>query len=187
MVICLELGADLHMAQRIPLSLASVKSRLLLPFWYRPTRVVPEKGPLNGCVCVVVVVVCVQICLHTVQLMPLPSPNPIISCQFQTRFTFLVPAYPGCRGTEAVDVCSSSRLLSLCGSVVTVSALHVVLSGRPSGPPSRRIRSPSRLAARERCRGTVEARRCGDPARSGVHIGGRPATRAEPAACGADV
>ena len=32
------------------LSLASVKSRLVLPFWYRFTRVVPEKGPLNGCV-----------------------------------------------------------------------------------------------------------------------------------------
>jgi len=34
------------------LSLASVKSRLVLPFWYRLTRVVPNKGPLNGCVCV---------------------------------------------------------------------------------------------------------------------------------------
>ena len=34
------------------LSLASVESRLVLPFWYRLTRVVPEKGPLNGCVCV---------------------------------------------------------------------------------------------------------------------------------------
>ena len=33
------------------LSLASVKSRFVLPFWYRLTRVVPEKGPLNGCVC----------------------------------------------------------------------------------------------------------------------------------------
>ena len=33
------------------LSLASVKSRLVLPFWYRLTWVVPEKGPLNG-VCV---------------------------------------------------------------------------------------------------------------------------------------
>ena len=33
------------------LSLASVKSRLVLPFWYRLTRVVEEKGPLNGCVC----------------------------------------------------------------------------------------------------------------------------------------
>ena len=54
MVICLERGADLHMAQLMhchSLSLASVKSRLVLPFWYRLTRVVPDKGPLNGCVC----------------------------------------------------------------------------------------------------------------------------------------
>ena len=36
------------------LSLASVRSRLVLPFWYRLTRVVPDKGPLNGCVCVCV-------------------------------------------------------------------------------------------------------------------------------------
>ena len=35
------------------LSLASVKSRLVLPFWYRLTWVVPEKVPLNGCVCIV--------------------------------------------------------------------------------------------------------------------------------------
>ena len=36
------------------LSLAPVKSRLVLPFWYWFTRVVPDKGPLNGCVCVTV-------------------------------------------------------------------------------------------------------------------------------------
>jgi len=36
------------------LSLASVKSRLVLPFWYQPTRVVPDKGSLNRCVCVCV-------------------------------------------------------------------------------------------------------------------------------------
>ena len=36
------------------LSLASVKSRLVLPFWYWLTRVVPEKGPLNRCVIVFV-------------------------------------------------------------------------------------------------------------------------------------
>ena len=42
------------------LSVASVKSRLVLPFWYRLTRtkgltrVVLDKGPLNGCVCVCV-------------------------------------------------------------------------------------------------------------------------------------
>jgi len=28
------------------------RSRQVLPFWYRLTRVVPEKGPLNGCLCV---------------------------------------------------------------------------------------------------------------------------------------
>ena len=33
------------------LSLASAKPRLVLPFWYRLTRVVPDKGLLNGCVC----------------------------------------------------------------------------------------------------------------------------------------
>jgi len=52
MVICLEQGADLHMAQLMPLSLASIKFRLVLPFWYRLTRVVLDKWLLNGCVCV---------------------------------------------------------------------------------------------------------------------------------------
>ena len=36
------------------LSLASVKSRLVLPFWYWLTWEVPEKGPLNGCMCMYV-------------------------------------------------------------------------------------------------------------------------------------
>jgi len=43
------------------LSLASVKSRLVLPFWYRLTRVVPEKGLLNGCVRIVVVLYCYNV------------------------------------------------------------------------------------------------------------------------------
>jgi len=45
-------GADLHKAQLIPLPLTvscSSKSRLILPFWYRLTWVVPDKGPLTGC------------------------------------------------------------------------------------------------------------------------------------------
>ena len=36
------------------MSLAPVKSRLVLPFWYRLTWVVLDRGPLNGCVCVCV-------------------------------------------------------------------------------------------------------------------------------------
>jgi len=52
-VICLERGAVcLHMVQLMPLhpkspsSLASFKSGLVLPFWYRVFR---ENRPLNGC------------------------------------------------------------------------------------------------------------------------------------------
>jgi len=39
------------------LSLASVKSRLVLPFRYQLTRVVSDRGPLNGCVCVLHVLI----------------------------------------------------------------------------------------------------------------------------------
>ena len=55
-VICLDWGADcLHMVQLMPLqpkssSLASFKPRMVLPFWYWLTQVVPEKRPLNRCV-----------------------------------------------------------------------------------------------------------------------------------------
>ena len=55
MVICLERDADLHMAQLMPLPLTVScfsDDRLVLPFWYRLTWAVAEKGPLNGCVCV---------------------------------------------------------------------------------------------------------------------------------------
>ena len=53
-VICLVRGADLHMAQLMPLPLtvSSVKSRLVLPFWYRLTHVVPEERTVKRvCVC----------------------------------------------------------------------------------------------------------------------------------------
>ena len=62
-VICLERGADLHMAQLMPLPLTVSCFRLVLPFWYRLTRVVLEKGPLNVCVCVCVCV-CAQLPSH---------------------------------------------------------------------------------------------------------------------------
>ena len=55
MVVCLERGVDLHMAQLMPLPLTVScfsKIHLVLPFWYRLIRVVPDRGLLNGCVCV---------------------------------------------------------------------------------------------------------------------------------------
>ena len=52
MVICLERGADLHMAQLMPLPptvSCSSKIQIGLPFWYRLTWVVPDKGLLSIC------------------------------------------------------------------------------------------------------------------------------------------
>jgi len=55
MVICLERGADLHMAQLMPLPLTvscSSEIQIGLPVWYRLTWLVLDRGPLDGCVCV---------------------------------------------------------------------------------------------------------------------------------------
>jgi len=50
MVICLERDADLHIAQLMPLPLTvSCFSKIQIGF-----TLVPEKGPLNGCVCLCV-------------------------------------------------------------------------------------------------------------------------------------
>ena len=59
MVICLERGADLHMAQLMPLPLtvsclSKIQTGTVVPFWYWLAWVVTDKGPLNGCVCVCV-------------------------------------------------------------------------------------------------------------------------------------
>jgi len=61
-VICLERGAScLHMVQlmllqpKTLLTLASFKSRLVLPFWYWLSQVVLENKLLNGCSVVVAV------------------------------------------------------------------------------------------------------------------------------------
>ena len=60
MIICLERGADLHMAQLMPLPLTvSCFSEIQIGFTFlvpaHPGS--PGKGPLNGCVCVTVCVV----------------------------------------------------------------------------------------------------------------------------------
>ena len=62
-VICLDRGADLHMAQLMPLPLTvSCFSEIQIGFTFlvRLTWVVQEKGPLNGCVCVCV---CMYVCV----------------------------------------------------------------------------------------------------------------------------
>ena len=57
MVICLEQGADMHMAQLMPLSLTvSCFSKIQIGFTFLVPADLgsPGKGPLNGCVCVCV-------------------------------------------------------------------------------------------------------------------------------------
>jgi len=53
MVICLERGADLHMAQLMPLPLTvSYYSQIQIGFTFlvpaHPGSLIPNKGPLNG-------------------------------------------------------------------------------------------------------------------------------------------
>jgi len=69
-VICLERGADLHMAQLMPLPLTvSCFSKIQIDFTFLiPAHLgSPGKGPLNGCVCVCVLSLscCIQ-CFDTV-------------------------------------------------------------------------------------------------------------------------
>jgi len=62
-----EQGADLHLAQLMPLPLTVScfsKIQMVLPFWYWLTRVVPDKRPLNGYVCVRVRV---HVCVYSVK------------------------------------------------------------------------------------------------------------------------
>jgi len=61
-VICVERGADLHMAQLMPVPLTvSCFSKIQIGFTFLvPAHLgSPGKGPFNGCVCVLVVGFCV--------------------------------------------------------------------------------------------------------------------------------
>ena len=63
-VICLECSwCHCH-----SLSLASVKSRFVIPFWYQLTRVVSDKGPLRLCVCVYVQAILTSTISYTIWL-----------------------------------------------------------------------------------------------------------------------
>ena len=100
------------------LSLASVKSRLVLPFWYRLTRVVPKKWPLNGCMYVcfnlqshvgVNVSFCSTLSYYTHSLLILTSQKLLTIfgphlwvLHTHTCFMALCPGLPGKAGTRKV-------------------------------------------------------------------------------------
>ena len=65
--------------------------------------------------------------LHVVQLMPLPL---TVSCfsKIQIGFTFLVPAYPGCPGKEAVKIQIGCVCVCVCSSVELVFRQYMMMS-----------------------------------------------------------
>ena len=76
------------------LSLAPVKPRLVLPFWYRLTQVVLEKRPLNGCVCVWAQLVSTEMIQKSVGGM---------ENKWQPKFSLAVKAYPTCTWQGALE------------------------------------------------------------------------------------
>ena len=137
------------------LSLASVKSRLVLPFWYWLTRVVPDNGPLNRCVCLMFafsaltllvgwqeghpackktewwgagMVLCLERDLHMTQLMPLPLTVFCFS-KIQFGFTFLVLAHPGSPGQWAVKrVCVCVCVCEYLRLIFFINVFSILLS-----------------------------------------------------------
>ena len=109
MVVCLEQGADLHMAQWMPLPLTvTCFSKIQTGFVFLvPANLgSPRKGPLNGCVCVIH---CVLKLLHYwvgerkgVTLESVKKPVPLMASRFSSM------AYGGGRIVMS-NLCSSGN------------------------------------------------------------------------------
>ena len=115
-VICLDRGADcLHMVQLMPLhpktpsSLASFKSRLVLPFWHWLTQIIWEKRPLNGCS---------SSCDHFTCFQPQATDAAYCCMQFQAVHQWTcepgqwVPAQWSCSGRNRCSQMESSRFVT---------------------------------------------------------------------------
>ena len=103
------------------LSLALVKSRLVLPFWYRLTWVVPERGPLNGCVCV-----CVCVWLLSNRWLPpdgLHQPDEVLCCQ--VRPAIHVYGHCGCAEQQRTSSVRSRQHV-----FAAVDIVQVYIGGR---------------------------------------------------------
>ena len=119
-VICLERGADCH-----SLSLASVKSRLVLPFWYRLTQVVLDKGLLNG--------VCV-FGYNNGQMSNFESELNWRQCN-NDRLIFAIQVCADTITGLVSSCCSMARYecVSIDGQLLTAATVRVALDGRVLG------------------------------------------------------
>jgi len=82
------------------LSLASVKSRLVLPFWYRLTWIVLAKGLLSVCVCVCVRA-CVRACIPVNEAIR-PARLCSLCAYVSARWRFSATGLPLTSGPETV-------------------------------------------------------------------------------------
>jgi len=156
MVICLEQGADLHMAQLMPLPLTvSCFSTIQIGFTFLVLAHLGSPGKRavkRVCVCALTLLVGRQeghpackklewwgtgmvICLeqgadlHKAQLMPLPLTVSWFS-KIQIGFTFLVPAHPGSPGKRAIKwacVCVLNFIRVRCAKMPLVILKQAIL------------------------------------------------------------
>jgi len=105
------------------LSLPSVRSRLVLPFWCWLTWVVPEKGPLNVCVCVCVVQL-MPLLPKTASLHSLASFKSRLVLPFWYKLTRVVLEK---RPLSGCSSSSSTRIMSCCTCVhlIVIDAIWI--------------------------------------------------------------
>ena len=87
-------------------------------FWYRPTRVVPEKEPLNGCV---------YVCVLIVQLPVENSTEKFLCCWLCTSGPISASAQTDRRGYCPGMSVSVSLVLSVCMSLVLSVCMSLVV------------------------------------------------------------
>ena len=100
------------------LSLASVKSRLVLLFWYRLARIVPDKGPLNGRACVCMLLILCWCCPHSMRSRVYVSVGCPSAC-LSHRSTAAAAA-----GGFAAEHCAGTRYRSIVAGASTVYQLQ---------------------------------------------------------------
>ena len=103
-----------------------VKSRLVLPFWYRLTRVVPDKGPLNGCM-----YVWYQLDHMKTVCTSLQTDNHVntSSLNFYSRMLFLIPNQQ-CQSTEGSSLVIVTHTHTFNGSLFGTTQVSQYQKGK---------------------------------------------------------
>ena len=112
------------------LSLASVKSRLVLPFWYRLTWVVPDKGPLNGCVTYLFAVECRR---RIARMLLMLSVLSVSRYRYLARLELRQVRRPGCGRLSWLNSYVRHSLVVQAGGVWSVAQRPAMRFGESNG------------------------------------------------------